>query len=389
MLLSTNKSGTFQAESKRVDTKKKTPSGPVFKSSDHSAFSSSSSSFNSSLNDVADTTSKHLETVLDELKYLGNDVQLLLDRQQQFSDKQVDVLDTKFDKHYSSIQSELNTSITSGISKSQSDLSALCAGIEQLKNFVESTYHRSGTLSESIESLVASVTKHGEDLVDLTAAFKATAKAQKTSNLEQKEELMCVKRVSTESKMLLDEIRTSYEKDSLLLRQEEQDLLVEKEKFAKEKALFEQRKLAAKDEIEYADAMMKTVKEAEQKVSEDCKRLVQLSEFVVSKNKEADEKLAEALRLSTQLEEWQGAIANDNEAVQKLKQRLEDDLMMLSRDRVSLMKNKAGMHVVTSNPLGRSTKVNLMSDFSLAQPGELRRRLVSVKAEMKRLSNDA
>ena len=47
--------------------------------------------------------------------------------------------------------------------------------------------------------------------------------------------------------MLLDEIRASYEKDSLLLRQEEQDLLVEKEKFAKEKALFEQRKLAAKE----------------------------------------------------------------------------------------------------------------------------------------------
>ena len=56
---------------------------------------------------------------------------------------------------------------------------------------------------------------------------------------------------------------------------------------------------------------------------------------------------------------------------------------------VEVMKNKAAMHVVTSNPLGRSTKVNLMSDFSLAQPGELRRRLVSVKAEMKRLSNDA
>ena len=139
---------TFQADSK-LDTKKNTPSGSVFKSSDHSAFSSSSSSFNSSLNGVADTTSKDLETVLDELKCLGNDVQLLLDRQQQFSDKQVAVLDTKFDKHYSSIRSELNTSITSGISKSQSDLSALCAGIEQLKNFVESTYHRSGTLSES------------------------------------------------------------------------------------------------------------------------------------------------------------------------------------------------------------------------------------------------
>lgn len=143
-------------------------------------------------------------------------------------------------------------------------------------------------------------------------------------------------RVSTESKMLLDEIQTSYEKDSRRTR-----IALETEKFAKEKALFEQRKLAAKDKIEYAEAMMKTVKKAEQKVSEDCKRLVQLSEFVVSKNKEADEKLAEALRLSTQLEEWQGAIANDNEAVQKLKQRLEDDRMKLSRDPVSV-KNKAG-----------------------------------------------
>ena len=35
-------------------------------------------------------------------------------------------------------------------------------------------------------------------------------------------------------------------------------------------------------------AMMKTVKEAEQKVSEDCKRLVQLSEFVVSKKGSKD-----------------------------------------------------------------------------------------------------
>ena len=173
------------------------------------------------------------------------------------------------------------------------------------------------------------------DLADLTAAFKSATKAQKTTSAEQKEALTNLKRTSNESKSLLEEMWFAYVKDSLILRKEQHALLAEKEKLAKDIALFEQRKLAAKDEIEHANAMTQTMKETEAKVSFEMERLIQLSEFVVAKEKQADQKLAEAQRLSKQLEEWQDAIANDQEAVQQMKKKIEDDHIRLSRDRVS------------------------------------------------------
>eukprot|EP00985_Skeletonema_marinoi_P030741 scaffold33650_cov66-Skeletonema_marinoi.AAC.1 len=174
----------------------------------------------------------------------------------------------------------------------------------------------------------------------------------------------------------------SYEKDSLLLRKEQESLLVEKEKILQDRilleqaeALFEQRKLAAKDKIDYANEMMRTMKETEAKVSSEMERLAQLSEFVVQKNSEAEEKLAEAQRLSKQLTEWQGVIGSEHDAVLRLKREVEDDRMKLSRDRVTLLKNKPCN--IPRNPLGRSTKVNLMNDFSLTNAEGLRRRLIS------------
>ncbi len=130
---------------------------------------------------------------------------------------------------------------------------------------------------------------------------------------------------------------------------------------------------------------MRTMKETEAKVSSEMERLVELSEFVVRKNSEAEEKLAEAQRLSKQLQEWQGAIAKDHDDVQRLKQEVEDDRLRLSRDRVSLLKSKPSN--LTRNPLGRSTRVNLMNDFSLTKQEDLRRHLSSVRAEVKRLSD--
>lgn len=184
----------------------------------------------------------------------------------------------------------------------------------------------------------------------------------------------------------MEEMWFAYEKDSLILRKEQQALLAEKEKLAKDIALFEQRKLAAKDEIEHAAAMIQTMKETEAKVSFEMERLIQLSEFVVGKEKQADQKLAEAQRLSKQLEEWQDAIANDHEAVQQMKKKMEDDRIRLSRDRVSILKSKPSNEML---PLGRITKVNLMHDFSSAHLGELRHRLVTsakIKAEMERFN---
>jgi len=130
--------------------------------------------------------------------------------------------------------------------------------------------------------------------------------------------------------------------------------------------------------------MMRTMKETEAKVSSEMERLAQLSEYVAQKNSEAEEKLAEAQRLSDELREWQGVIGSEHDAAVRLKQEVEDDRMKLSRDRLSLLKSKPSN--LPRNPLQRSTKVNLMNDFSLTKSVHIRHRLSSVKAEIKRLN---
>ena len=126
--------------------------------------------------------------------------------------------------------------------------------------------------------------------------------------------------------------------------------------------------------------------ETEAKVSSEMERLAQLSEFVVQKNAEAEEKLAEAQRMSNDLKEWQGVVGSEHDAVVRLKREVEDDRIKLSRDRLSLLKSKPS-NISSRNPLGRSTKVNLMDDFCSTNPNDLRRRLSAAKAEMKRLNN--
>lgn len=125
--------------------------------------------------------------------------------------------------------------------------------------------------------------------------------------------------------------------------------------------------------------------ETEAKVSSEMERLAQLSDFVVQKNAEAEEKLAEAQRISNDLKEWQFVIGSEHDAVARLKREVEDDRMKLSRDRLSLLKSKPSN--ISRNPLGRSTKVNLMNDFCSTNPDDLRRRLSAVKSEMKRLND--
>mmetsp|Transcript_12494 Transcript_12494/g.21192 ORF Transcript_12494/g.21192 Transcript_12494/m.21192 type:complete len:419 (+) Transcript_12494:176-1432(+) len=360
-----------------------------------SASRSGSSSITPNPNSAA-SSSKQLDyIILDQIRALNNDVQQILNKQHQISAEQTDAIDVKLQNHSCNLSAALldsQTSIISRISSSQNEVTALCQGIEQLQTWAEST-HKSGDLSESIELLTTSVVKHNEDLVDLTAALKTSLKAQKTSSAEQKESLSCLKRESKENKLVLEEMWASYEKDSLLLRKEQESLLAQKEKILQDRilleqaeALFEQRKLAAKDNIDYANEMMRAMKETEAKVSSEMERLAQLSEFVVHKNSEAEEKLAEAQRLSKQLTEWQGVIGSEHDAVLRLKREVEGDRMKLSRDRVTLLKSKPSNNIAP-NPLGRSTKVNLMNDFSLTKPEDLRRRLTSVKAEMKRLSD--
>ena len=144
--------------------------------------------------------------------------------------------------------------------------------------------------------------------------------------------------------------------------------------------------LASKENIEYSDAMITRMKEAEAKLSTEMERLFQLRDFVLQKDAEAEEKLAKAQQLSDQLSEWQSVIGTEHEAVAKLQQEVEKDRIKLSRDRVAMLKSKSSKHNQQQPLSGRETIVNLMNDFHSVEPVDLRRRLSAVKAQMKRLS---
>ncbi len=212
---------------------------------------SSKTNLSTSKSDIT-FSSKQLDSmILDQLKGLSNDVQQVLDKQQQLSAAQTDA---KLEDQFSTLSAALvdsQTSIITRISNSQSEVAALCQGIAQLKDWVESTQNHSGNLSESIESLVASVAKHNEDLVDLTAAFKTAMKSQKASSREHNESLTDLKKESNENRSLLEEMWASYEKNSMQLRKEQEALHAEKEKLSQDRiqleqaeALFEQRKVS-------------------------------------------------------------------------------------------------------------------------------------------------
>ena len=193
---------------------------------------------------VVETKPSKLDSViLDQLNGLSNDVRAVLDKQQELSVDQTDALDAKLEQLLG-----FQSSIISG----QSEVAALCQGIAQLKNWLESTHNNhDDTLADSIELLTRSVAKHNEDLIDLTTAFKAALKAQKTSSADQMESLDSLKRESIENRSLLEDMWASYEKNCALLRKEQEALLAEKEKISQDRilleqseALFEQRKVS-------------------------------------------------------------------------------------------------------------------------------------------------
>ncbi len=203
--------------------------------------------------DITFSSNKQFDSsvIMDQLKGLSNDVQSILDKQQQLSANQSDV-DAKLVEQSGAL-TNFQSSIISGISASQSEVAALCQGIAQLKNWLESNNnnHDDDNLTDSIKLLMRSVAKHNENLTNLTTSFKNALKAQTSSSVEQKESLDSLKRESIENRSLLEEMWAKFEKDAQLLRKEQEALLAEKEKisqdrirFEQEEALLEQRKVS-------------------------------------------------------------------------------------------------------------------------------------------------
>ena len=64
----------------------------------------------------------------------------------------------------------------------------------------------------------------------------------------------------------------------------QENIAMERKQLERSKALFEQRKIAAREEIENADEITAVIREAESRTKNEMERLVQLSEYVMQKD---------------------------------------------------------------------------------------------------------
>ena len=101
--------------------------------------------------------------------------------------------------------------------------------------------------------------------------------------------------------------------------------------------MFEQRKLAAKEEIETADKMITAIRGAEARLNEEAERIESLSEYVNQKDVDAKNKLDQAQELLRKAREMDASF-EDEENQRRL---MSETRMSLARERVIMLKERA------------------------------------------------
>jgi hypothetical protein len=163
----------------------------------------------------------------------------------------------------------------------------------------------------------------------------------------------------------------------------QEKILKEKIQLEKEEALFEQRKIAAKDDLKYAESRIEAMLQMEAKLQSEMDKLLDLSEFVSRKDAEANEKLAEATTLYEKARKLESVLMTDAEAIEEQKQQLERTQALIVQERVTVLKERsANRDLIASSRdggLGRSKAFANSSDIVLKQ------RLATIKSKLDRL----
>jgi len=147
----------------------------------------------------------------------------------------------------------------------------------------------------------------------------------------------------------------------------------ERRQLDQSEALFEQRKIAASEEIERADL----VRASEARLKDEMERLGELSEFVRQKDAEAQSKLHRAEELSKRLEQMDSSMKHDFEIAERQRQEIADNRMTLARERVSFLKDRSREKaLLVQNDASLIHASNY--DLGLMQPS-LRRALATLK----------
>lgn len=106
-------------------------------------------------------------------------------------------------------------------------------------------------------------------------------------------------------------------------------------------ALFEQRKNASSEEIQYAENMIVRFRDAEMRVKMEMEKLAQLSEFVLRKDVEAEQKLDLAEEMVSYFQGLESTVKCDKENSDKDFEQLRRDRRRFVEDRVAFLKEKS------------------------------------------------
>ena len=171
------------------------------------------------------------------------------------------------------------------------------------------------------------------------------------------------------------------------------NLLKEQMKFQQNEALFEQRKLAANDEMNISEGRIATLYEMDAKLQSEMDKLHELSDYVTRKDAEVNKKLAEADALFRQAKEHESILLSAVQVINEQKQQLSDDRFCLAQERVSMLKEKSQSRVVTTTQLNLKEKTKeekLRGCFRLNSSPDLllRRRLSSIKVQLDELRKE-
>ena len=161
----------------------------------------------------------------------------------------------------------------------------------------------------------------------------------------------------------------------------------ERQQLEKSEALFEQRKIAARDDIDNADKIMSSIREAEARLNDEMERLSTLSEYVRQKDAEAQEKLEYAEELALRLNEMDRSIKHEAEIAEKQRQEISENRMNLARERVNLLKARRGSDIHINSALVCSSSSRSYNELGLMQP-DIRRALVSLKNDLNKLRQE-
>ena len=184
--------------------------------------------------------------------------------------------------------------------------------------------------------------------------------------------------------------QSAYEKEISLLNQEidefedeKKQMFMEKEKLnnkrldlEKSEALFEQRKIAAQDDIDNAERTMSSLRDAESRLSKEMERLSELSEHVRQKDVEAQDKLNRAEQLESALHEKDSSLKQEADNIKKQRQEIAELRMDLTRERVSLLKERSRDKRSVGGGSTRS-----YHDLGLMQP-DVRRTLLAIQNDL-------